>query len=100
MKLDRPAYYDGERLVQSDRVAMPDVVDYSFRVGWWKNGVYLPVSFTQQITLGGHDIRRQDMPFVSNRMNLSRVEALARVYFSKPRNVVAQVGAGRIVNQT
>jgi hypothetical protein len=33
-------------------------------------------SFSQQYTLGGGDIRRQDMPFVSNRMNVSRVGAM------------------------
>ena len=31
---------------------------------------------SQQRTLGGGDIRRQDMPFVSNRMNFSRVGAM------------------------
>jgi hypothetical protein len=33
----------------------------------------VPITFSQQTTLGGGDIRRQDMPFVSNRMNLSRI---------------------------
>ena len=91
--LDRPAYYDGERLVQSDRVAMPDVIDYTFRAGYWKHGLYLPVSFTQQITLGGSDIRRQDVPFVSNRMNASRLDALAMYYLKKPQNLVVRLGA-------
>jgi hypothetical protein len=91
--LDRPAYYDGERLVLSDRVAMPDVIDYTFRAGYWKHGVYVPVSFTQQITLGGSDIRRQDMPFVSNRMNSSRLDALAMYYLKKPQNLAVRLGA-------
>jgi hypothetical protein len=91
--LNRPAYYDGERLVQSDQVAMPDVVDYTFRAGYWKHGLYLPVSFTQQITLGGSDIRRQDVPFVSNRMNASRLDALAMYYLKKPGNFVVRLGA-------
>ena len=64
---------------------MPDVIDYTFRAGYWKHGLYLPVSFTQQITLGGSDIRRQDMPFVSNRMNASRLDALVMYYLKKPR---------------
>ena len=91
--LDRPAYYDGERLVLSDRVAMPDVIDYTFRAGWWKHGLYAPISFTQRITLGGSDIRRQDMPFVSNRMDSSRVDALAMYYLPKPKNLVVRLGA-------
>jgi len=91
--LDRPAYYDGERLVLSDRVAMPDLIDYTFRAGWWKHGLYAPISFTQRITLGGSDIRRQDMPFVSNRMDSSRVDALAMYYLPKPKNLVVRLGA-------
>jgi hypothetical protein len=91
--LDRPAYYDGERLVQSDQVAMPDVIDYTFRAGYWKHGLYAPISFTQVITLGGSDIRRQDMPFVSNRMNSSRLDAVAMYYLKKPQNLVVRLGA-------
>ena len=91
--LDRPAYFTDDRLVLSDQVAMPDVIDYTFRAGYWKHGLYAPISFTQQITLGGSDIRRQDMPFVSNRMNSSRLDALAMYYLKKPKNVVVRLGA-------
>jgi hypothetical protein len=93
VRLDRPAYFTDDRLFLSDQVAMPDVIDYTFRAGYWKHGLYAPISFTQVITLGGSDIRRQDMPFVSNRMNSSRVDALAMVYLKKPRNVVVRLGA-------
>ncbi len=103
--LDRPAYFTDDRLFLTDQVAMPDVIDYTFRAGYWKHGLYAPVSFTQVITLGGSDIRRQDMPFVSNRMNSSRLDALAMYYFKKPRNVVLRLGAsyaisGRNVGQS
>jgi hypothetical protein len=96
--LDRPAYFDGERLVHSDRVAMPDVIDYTFRAGYWKHGLYAPISFSQRITLGGSDIRRQDMPFISNRMESSRVDALAMYYLPKPKNVVVRLGASYTVS--
>lgn len=103
--LDRPAYFTDDRLVLSDQVAMPDVIDYTVRAGYWKHGLYAPVSFTQVITLGGSDIRRQDMPFVSNRMDSSRLDALAMYYLKKPRNVVVRLGAsyalsGRNVGQS
>ncbi len=103
--LDRPSYFTDDRLFLTDQVAMPDVIDYTFRAGYWKHGLYAPVSFTQVITLGGSDIRRQDMPFVSNRMNSSRLDALAMYYLKKPRNVVVRLGAsyaisGRNVGQS
>jgi hypothetical protein len=96
--LDRPAYFTDDRLFLSDQVAMPDVIDYTFRAGYWKHGLYAPVSFTQVITLGGSDIRRQDMPFVSNRMNSSRLDALAMYYLKKPGNFVVRLGASYTIS--
>ena len=55
---------------------MPDVFDYTLSAGYLKGGLQVPISFSQQTTLGGGDIRRQDMPFVSNRMNFSRLDAV------------------------
>ena len=98
VKLDRAAYYDGGQLVYSDRVAMPDTFDYALRVGYWKHGLYLPVSFTQQTTLGGHDMRRQEMPFVSYRMNVSRVDVLARYYLPPSRRLSVHLGASYVVS--
>jgi hypothetical protein len=105
VRLDRPNYYTDGQLFFSDEVAMPDVIDYTFRAGYWRHGFYAPVSFSQQITLGGGDIRRQDMPFVSNRMNSSRVDALAMYFLSKPKNLVVKLGAtytvsGRNIGQS
>jgi hypothetical protein len=98
VKLDRPYYYTDGQLFFSDEVAMPDVIDYTFRAGYWKHGLYAPVSFSQQITLGGGDIRRQDMPFVSNRMDSSRVDALAMYFMQKPKNLVVRLGASYTVS--
>ncbi len=83
--LDRPTYYTDGRLFLSDQVAMPDVFDYTVSVGYLKDGLYVPISFSQQITLGGGDIRRQDMPFVSNRMNSSRGRRDGRCTTSRSR---------------
>ena len=96
--LNRSAYFTDDRLILSDQVAMPDVVDYTFRAGYWKHGLYVPVSFSQRITQGGSDIRRQDTPFVSNRMNSSRVDAVAMYYFKKPQNLVVRLGATSTVS--
>ena len=105
VKLDRPYYYTNGQLFFSDEVAMPDVIEYTFRAGYSKHGLYVPISFSQQITAGGGDIRRQDMPFVSNRMDASRVDALAMYYLQKPKNLAVRLGAtcavsGRNVGQS
>lgn len=83
VKLDRPAYFTDGTLFISDEVAMPDVFDYTATAGYTGARLHVPISFSQQITLGGGDIRRQDMPFVSNRMDSSRIDA--QVQYSLPR---------------
>ena len=71
--LDRPFYYTDGQLFFTDSVEMPNVFDYVVKGGYMKRGLMITGSFVQQRTLGGGDIRRQDMPFISNRMNFSRV---------------------------
>jgi hypothetical protein len=73
--LDRPAYFTNGYLVSSSEVAMPDVRDAMIAVGYQDARWCIPVALVQQRTLGGGDIRRQDMPFVSNRMDFTRVQA-------------------------
>jgi hypothetical protein len=75
VRLDRPAYYTNGELVLSNEVAMPDVRDAMFAVGYQNARWCIPLAFVQQHTLGGGDIRRQDMPFVSNRMDFTRAQA-------------------------
>ncbi|MCC6540495.1 MAG: hypothetical protein IT162_23305 [Bryobacterales bacterium] len=79
VKLDRPFFYTDGRLTFSDRVRMPSVFDYALSSGYIRRELVLSAGFSQQYTLGGGDIRRQDMPFVSNRMNASRVNLWAKI---------------------
>jgi hypothetical protein len=81
--LDRPAYFTNGQLYLTDQVALPNVLDYSVSVGFRKHGFLVPLTYSQQITRGGGDIRRQDMPFVSNKMNFSKLGVL--VTYSPPQ---------------
>ena len=83
VKLDRGSYFTDDRLFLSDEVALPDVFHYTISAGYRKPGLLVPISFSEQTTLGGGDIRRQDSPFVSNRMNFSKLDAL--VMYSLPK---------------
>ena len=76
VELDRPYYFTDDQFVMSSLVDMPNALDYVVSAGYMKRGLMTAVSLSQQKTLGGGDIRRQDMPFVSNRMNFSRVGAM------------------------
>lgn len=103
-KLDRPAYYTEDQLYFTNEVKMPNVFDYLIHLGYLKNGLQAELSYMQQNTLGGDDIRRQDMPFVSNRMNFSKAGALLMYYLPKPKNLAVRGSAtitltGRNVGQ-
>jgi Putative MetA-pathway of phenol degradation len=74
--LDRPYYFTDDQFVMSDHVDMPSVFDDVVSGGYLKRGLMAAVALSQQRTLGGGDIRRQDMPFLSNRMNFSKVGAM------------------------
>jgi prepilin-type processing-associated H-X9-DG protein len=47
--------------------------------------------------LGGGDIRRQDMPFVSNRMNFTRIDGHVQFVVPKLRAAQLLVGGSHIL---
>lgn len=96
--LDRPAYYTDGQLYLSNEVAMPDVVDYTVSAGYQRGRLCVPISLSQQRTLGGGDIRRQDMPFVSNRMDFVRLGGLVMYTLPAPRRLGIRLGVSRIVS--
>jgi hypothetical protein len=105
VELDRESYYSDGEIYFTNQVDMPNVLDFSFSVGYINRGLETKLSYIQQNTQGGGDIRRQDMPFVSNQMNFSKVEALAMYYLPKPkyfavRGAYSYTVAGRNVGQS
>jgi hypothetical protein len=96
--LDRPAYFTNGQQFLTDQVDMPNVFDYSLRTGFMRGNWIVPVSFTQQSTRGGGDIRRQDMPFVSNRMNFSKLDGMVMYTFKSPVTLSLHVQASRVLS--
>jgi hypothetical protein len=94
--LDRSSYYTDGHLYMSNEVSMPSVVDYTLTAGFASGKWRVPVSLTQQRTQGGGDIRRQDMPFVSNRMDFTRLHGA--VTYAMPKRVALHVGAARVLD--
>ena len=95
VRLSRVSYFTDGQLFLTNEVAMPNVLDNSIRVGYQRGNWRLPLGVTQQRTLGGGDIRRQDMPFVSNRMDFVRLDG--GVMYAMPRNLSVTVGAARVL---
>ena len=72
VKLDRYTYYTTE-MHYSNEVKMPDVSEFNVRLGYRSETWVLEVVVDKWTTLGGFDIPRNGSPFVSNRMNTSKI---------------------------
>jgi hypothetical protein len=96
VRLNRNSYYTNGQLYMTNEVAMPNVINSTLSAGIDRGNWRIPVSLTQQRTLGGGDIRRQDMPFVSNRMDFVKLDG--GVMYALPKNLWVQVGAGHVLN--
>lgn len=68
--LDRELYYTTQ-LHQTNEVAMPDASSINIRAGYRTGKLIAEAVWNKWTTLGGFDITRNNMPFVSNRMNAS-----------------------------
>ena len=95
--LDRESYYANGQLYNTNEVAMPEVFDYTLSAGYRRGRLQIPLAFTEQRTLGGSDIRRQDQPFVSNRMNFTRIEGAAMYALPVPKDVTVRASLSRIL---
>lgn len=90
VEIDRESYYTGTALYMTNEVRMPNVIDYVLSAGYAKNAFTGELYYSVQNTLGGGDIRRQDMPFVSNKMNFAKVGATIVYDVPKPKNCFSE----------
>ncbi len=90
VSLDRPSYFTDGSIYFTNQVWMPNQFTSTYSIGYHKNALQTEINLTQQNTLGGGDIRKQDMPFVSNRMNFLKVGVLGMYYLPKPKNLAVR----------
>jgi hypothetical protein len=94
--IDRFAYYTTE-LIYSNQVAMPSVLNSNVRFGYRKGAdLILELVYDRINTLGGFDIRKNDMPFLSNNMEASRIG----VNFKLPIKILGNTGLSWLGNAT
>jgi len=96
--LDRPYYFTENQIFFTNQVTMPDVADYVVSAGYLKGDLNASLSYAQQFTQGGGDIRRQDTPFVSNRMDFSKIGAMLMFPVPKIAGLDLQFSYARVVN--
>jgi hypothetical protein len=102
VKTDRDAFLGGGKLYNTNEVPVPDAYDAAFRVGYLKKDNQLEL-FTEHFSCTkGDDIRRNDMPFLTNDMTMTTVGIYGK-YQPKALGVnarVAYVMVGQNVGQS
>ncbi len=101
---DRTAYYTTE-MHYTNKIAMPDMATEQLRTGYRSSRLIAEAIVTNMNTLGGFDIRRNDMPFPSNKMNSTTVGVNVKYTFKSVAGLSLIGGggytvAGRNVGQT
>ena len=72
IKIDRTSYYDTQ-LHLTNEVEMPDAAQFNVRAGYRTDRLIAEALLGNWTTLGGFDITRNNMPFPSNKMNMTAV---------------------------
>lgn len=70
INIDRNSYYTTMMHLTS-KVEMPDMFNYNIRAGFRNKLVVAEAVINRMTTLGGFDISKNNMPFPSNRMNMT-----------------------------
>ena len=79
--IDRNAYYTTD-MVYSNQVYMPNANNVMLNAGYLDKHIYAAANITKATTLGGFDIRKNDMPFPSNTMNATTAGAMFKYSFN------------------
>lgn len=103
VKIDRSSYYTNE-LHYTNVVFIPNATSFNFRTGIRNNRLIAEVVLNNWTTQGGFDISKNNMPFLSNRMNSTSVGFNGKYYTKKVSNLSLNGGfaytvAGRNVGQ-
>ncbi len=96
--IERNSYYT-TKLHLTNQVEMPNQDGFTLRSGYRSTHLIAEAIFQNLNTLGGFDIRRNDNPFPSNRMNWSSIGMNLKYEFKKPLNGFTLYGGTSCVFQ-
>jgi hypothetical protein len=94
--IDQNAYYTTS-LHLTNRVDMPNMASEMLRIGYRSDRWIIEGLATNMNTLGGFDIRKNDMPFPSNKMNSTMVGGHVKYSFKKVDGLSLNVDGGYTV---
>lgn len=97
VKLDRTGYYTTE-LHLTNEVEMPDMAMYGIRTGYRSKYFTADVMLSQMNTIGGFDIRKNDMPFPSNNMDATSIGINAKYTVPSYKHLEFYGGASYVID--
>jgi hypothetical protein len=102
--IDQNSYYTTQEIL-SNKVDMPSVLSFNGRAGYRSERLIAEAIFSKMNTLGGFDIRKNDMPFPSNKMNATMLGVNFKYNFKMVPGLSLVAGgnttvAGRNVGQS
>ncbi|MBK6901651.1 MAG: transporter [Saprospirales bacterium] len=97
--IERDYYYTTQGYY-TEEVDMPNALTYGATIGTWlfDDSFKIEATYDGLKTLGGHDIRRQDAGFPSNRMIFTRVGGGLQYYFPFAPNLSVTASGGYVLS--
>ena len=94
--IDRTSYYT-DQIHYTDKVDMPNQQNSNLNIGIRKKNLIAEAVLMNTYTYGGFDIRTNDMPFVSNQMNMTSVGAHVKYFLPFIPNLELIAGADFVI---
>ena len=95
--IDRDSYYT-TRLIYSSTVNIPDVTNFILSTGYRSLRFNAEAIMMQSNTLGGFDIRKNDMPFPGNKMNFKTAGVLFKYSFDSRTGLELTAGGNYVLS--
>jgi hypothetical protein len=94
--IDRTSYYT-DQIYYTNKVYMPNQLHSNLNVGIRKKNLIAEAVVMNMYTFGGYDIRKNDMPFASNQMNMTSLGAHGKYFLPFFPNLAVIGGADFVV---
>lgn len=97
IKVDRDAYQADNRVHNTNQVSLPNATDVAARLGYIKDVSRIQAEFFAEhfTCVSGDNIRRNDMPFPTNKMTFTNVGFYGKY---QPKNIGFNVRIAKVVN--
>lgn len=94
VKLDRDAYQADNRVYNANTASVPNATDSRLALGFSKKGLIAEAFVDGFSCIGGDNIRRNDMPFLTNNMRATSVGGYAKY---QPKNIGFNVRVAKVI---